>query len=288
MKQIQWFPGHMAKALKQMQGQIDVVDVVIELVDSRVPFASRNPEIISLEGKKPILMIMSKLDLANKDITKKWISYYESRGISCLATNINKLNYLDVKNKCLDLLKEKRAKDLAKGLRPRPIRALVVGIPNVGKSTFINKMAKRKATNTGNKPGVTKSTQYIKIDQDFVLLDTPGVLWPNFEDKRAGLNLALIGSIKQEILPKEKMCFELLKLLTDIYPGSLASHYKIEEFKVNNEQECNEIINRIAVSRSFIKTNNQIDELRAIEHILKEFADGKIGQFTLEVPSDGG
>ncbi len=287
MKQIQWFPGHMAKALREMAKQIAAVDIIIELVDARAPLSSRNPEVGELAKTKPHLLIMTKKDLAEDQATSLWISYFQKLGYQVLAVEVSKLNYETLKNRCLDVLKEKRAKDLAKGLRPRPIRAMVVGIPNVGKSTFINKLAKRKAAVVENRPGVTKSQQYIKVDKDFVLLDTPGVLWPNFEDKSVGVKLALIGTIKQTILPNDVLAFELMSILTTQYPGCLGKHFGIDEQKVINNVEAVTNLERIAAARGFLIGGNQLDIDRATLHVLHEFANGKMGKFSLEQVEDG-
>ena len=190
MKQIQWFPGHMSKALREIGERVKVVDIVIEVVDARAPLSSRNPELDKLIGNKQHLILLNKKDLANEQITKNWINYFKGLGFGALAIEATRVNYNEVKQACLTLLKEKFDKEKAKGLRPRAIRALIVGIPNVGKSTLINRLAKRKAANVENRPGVTKSQQLIKIDKDFELLDTPGVLWHNFEEKEIGIKLA--------------------------------------------------------------------------------------------------
>lgn len=286
MKQIQWFPGHMAKALREIKEQIKAIDIVIELVDARAPFASRNPEIIDIIGNKPHLLVMTKNDLADEAKTREWLEYFKDKGKLTCSYDVTHLDYQKLKKLCQEALKDKIAKDKAKGLRERPIRALIVGIPNVGKSTLINKLAGRKAANVENRPGVTKAQQYIKVDKDFILLDTPGVLWPNFEDKKAALNLALIGTIKETILPLDFMTCELLKILTNKYPGSLNKRYAIDELLVNDEKDASIILDRIAISRKFVKEGNINDLDRALQILLKEFANGMIGRFTLESVSD--
>ena len=212
-KDIQWFPGHMAKALREISERIKVVDIVIEICDARAPLSSINPELFNIIKNKPRIMILSKKDLADENITKSWLKYFEEKGYIALAMNLNKDNLDIIFNISKVCLKEKIEKDKRRGLKPQPIRALVVGIPNVGKSTFINKMSKRKAANVGNMPGVTKAQQWIKIKNDFELLDTPGVLWPKFENQEIGTRLALIGMIKQDILDKSSLSFSLVKFL---------------------------------------------------------------------------
>lgn len=283
---INWFPGHMAKALREIKEQVKSIDIILELVDARAPLGSRNPQIQEIIGSKPHLTILTKVDLASQEETDKWGLYFKNKGMYALTFNLAKFDYNQLKKICKEALKEKFAKDAKKGLRPRPIRALIVGIPNVGKSSLINKLAKRKAANVENRPGVTKAQQFIKIDQDFILLDTPGVLWPNFEDKQVATNLALIGTIKRTILPLDFLCLQLLKFLTISYPGSLNRRYDIEEIEVKDEKDADFILKQIADKRGFIKDGNIYDYERTINTLLVEFADGNIGRFSLEKVSD--
>ena len=282
MKQIQWFPGHMSKALREIGERVKVIDIVIEVVDARAPLSSRNPELDKLIGNKQHLILLNKKDLANEQITKQWIQYFKDKGIGALAIEATRVNYNEVKQACLVQLKEKFDKEKAKGLRPRAIRALIVGIPNVGKSTLINRLAKRKAANVENRPGVTKSQQLIKIDKDFELLDTPGVLWHNFEEKEVGIKLALIGTIKQNILPKEELCYRCLKYLSNYKKGVLSSRYGIEEFAIENEEDCYKMLDAIGVKRGLIQKGNIVDIEATIQRILNEFSNGTLGRFSLD------
>ena len=282
MKQIQWFPGHMSKALREIGERVKVVDIVIEVVDARAPISSRNPELDKLIGNKQHLILLNKKDLANEQITKNWITYFKEKGFGALAIEATRVNYNEVKQVCLTLLKEKFDKEKAKGLRPRAIRALIVGIPNVGKSTLINRLAKRKAANVENRPGVTKSQQLIKIDKDFELLDTPGVLWHNFEEKEIGIKLALIGTIKQSILPKEELCYRLLKYLTNYKKGVISSRYGVEEFAIENEEDCYKLLDLIGVKRGLLQKGNIVDLEATIQRVLNEFSNGILGRFSLD------
>lgn len=282
MKQIQWFPGHMSKALREIQERIKVIDIVIEIVDARAPLSSRNPEISRIIGNKPCLVLMNKKDLASDKTTKFWLDHFKSLGYGALAIEALKVNYNEIKSACQILLKDKFEKEAKKGLRPRAIRALIVGIPNVGKSTLINRLSKRKAANVENRPGVTKSQQLIKVDKDFELLDTPGVLWHNFENKEVGIKLALIGTIKQNILPNENLCFHLLKYLTNYHPNVLSARYNIEEIKVNSEEDAILLLNNIGMKRGFLQKGNTVDLDSSIKCVLNEYANGVLGKFSLD------
>ena len=228
MAQIQWFPGHMAKAKREIADKIKLIDIVVELVDARAPYSSKNPLFNSVVNNKPRLIVMTKEDLADDKLTQKWIDFYKSKGYYAISVNLKQFNeYKKIIQVCKEILKDKMAREAKKGLKPRAMRAMVLGIPNVGKSTFINRLAKRKATVTGNKPGVTKAQQIIKVDKDFELFDTPGVLWPKFESEDIARNIALIGSIKQQILPREDLFIYAVEYLVKNYPGTLENRYQI-------------------------------------------------------------
>ena len=218
-KQIQWFPGHMAKARREISEKIKLIDIVIELVDARAPLSSKNPMFDQICNNKPRLIVMTKKDLADERVTNKWIEYFKKKNIDAICVNLKNFNeYQLVINISKEILKEKMEREAKRGLKPRAMRAMVLGIPNVGKSTFINRLAKRKATVTGNRPGVTKAQQIICVDKDFELFDTPGVLWPRFEDINIARNIALIGSIKQDILPLDELFIYAVKYLEAVYP----------------------------------------------------------------------
>ena len=281
-KDIQWFPGHMAKALREISERIKVVDIVIEICDARAPLSSINPELFNIIKNKPRIMILSKKDLADENITKSWLKYFEEKGYIALAMNLNKDNLEVIFNISKVCLKEKIEKDKRRGLKPQPIRALVVGIPNVGKSTFINKLSKRKATNVGNMPGVTKAQQWIKIKNDFELLDTPGVLWPKFENQEIGTKLALIGTIKQDILDKSNLAYSLLKYLFIEHPEFLTNRYGIELVDEFNDENEIVLLERIGRKRGLLKAKGEVEINRVEEIILKEFKEGLMGRYSLE------
>ena len=287
-KDIQWFPGHMAKALREISERIKVVDIAIEICDARAPLSSINPELYSIIKNKPKIMILSKKDLADENITKSWIKYFEEKGYIALAMNLNKDNLDVIFNISKVCLKEKIEKDKRRGLKPQPIRALVVGIPNVGKSTFINKLSKRKAANVGNMPGVTKAQQWIKIKNDFELLDTPGVLWPKFENQEIGTRLALIGTIKQDIWDKSNLAYSLLNYLFNEHPEFLINRYGIELPSEFNDENEIVILERIGRKRGLLKAKGEVEINRVEEIILKEFKEGLMGRYSLEKVENNG
>lgn len=282
MKQFQWFPGHMTKALKEIQDKIKVIDVVLELVDSRAPLASENPELQKIIANKPRIRILTKKDLANSKITDEWKSYFESKGIPTLCLDLNSSNLNIINDLAKQLLQDKFINEQKKGLKPRAIRYLIAGIPNVGKSTLINRLCKKKATIAENRPGVTKSQQWIKINKEMELLDTPGVLWPNFEDKRIGVKLALIGTIKNTILPTDILFAELIKFLSENSPGLLSRHYEIEEISVIDEQSIQKIIYSIGIKRGYLLVEGKVDENRVMSTVIKDFQNGNLGKISLE------
>lgn len=287
-KDIQWFPGHMAKALREISERIKVVDIVIEICDARAPLSSINPELFNIIKNKPRIMILSKKDLADENITKSWLKYFEEKGYIALAMNLNKDNIDTIFNISKVCLKEKIEKDKRRGLKPQPIRALVVGIPNVGKSTFINKLSKRKAANVGNMPGVTKAQQWIKIKNDFELLDTPGVLWPKFENQEIGTKLALIGTIKQDILDKSNLAYSLLNYLFNEHPEFLTNRYGIELVDEFNDENEIILLERIGRKRGLLKAKGEVEINRVEEIILKEFKEGLMGRYSLEKVDQNG
>lgn len=277
----QWYPGHMTKAKRMMEENIKLIDIVIEVLDARIPFSSRNPDIDTLGKNKSRLILLNKSDLADEKVNKLWKEWFEEQGYFVVEVNarsgmgIRPINAI-VKEAC----KEKIERDRKRGILNRPVRAMVVGIPNVGKSTFINSYAKKACTKTGNKPGVTKGKQWIKLSKEIELLDTPGILWPKFEDQQVGLRLALIGAIKDEILNIDELALELIAILTEHYPGVLHTRYEVEE-----EQTPANIIEQIAVKRNCIQKGNELDYTKAANLLLDEFRSGKLGKITLEFPA---
>ncbi len=281
-KNIQWFPGHMAKARREISERLKVIDIMIELVDARAPYSSKNPMLNELIQNKPRLIVLTKKDMADEKKTQQWIKYYESLGYEAMSVNLKNFNeYQKIIDKCRTVLKPKMEKEKQRGLKPRAIRAMIVGIPNVGKSTFINKLANRKATVTGNKPGVTKSQQIIRVAKDFELFDTPGVLWPKFESERIALHIALIGSIKQDILPLDDLFIYVMKYLTQEYPELLKSRYQLE-IDLDDSDWILKTFDHIAKIRQIKKLRNETDYDRVIELVFSEIYDGSIGRLTWE------
>ena len=285
MAQIQWFPGHMAKARREISERMKVIDIVIELVDARAPYSSKNPMINEIIKNKPRLIVLTKKDMANEAMTAKWVHYYESLGYQAMSVNLKNFNeYQKIIEKCRVVLKPKMDKELSRGLKPRAIRAMVLGIPNVGKSTFINKLANRKATVTGNKPGVTKAQQIIRVDKDFELFDTPGVLWPKFDDEHVAKNIALLGSIKQSILPLDDLFIDAIKFITMHYPELLQKRYQLT-IDLEDPNWVLETFDHIAKLRKIKPLKGETDYDRVIELFFSEINDGSIGRITWEDPS---
>ena len=279
--QVQWYPGHMTKARRAMQEDIKLIDVIIELVDSRVPYSSKNPDIDTLANGKSRILLMNKYDLADNKVTDQWIKYYEDKGYFVAKVNSKNGKGVRAVNDVIQkACKEKIERDRKRGIINRPIRAMIVGIPNVGKSTFINSFAGKACTKTGNKPGVTKGKQWIRLNKNVELLDTPGILWPKFEDQKVGLRLAFIGSIKDELYNIYELSLLLIQFLNEKYPGSISNLYNIESS--DNEVE---ILERIAEVRGCLKSGAQYDLDKAGKCLVDDFRAGKLGEITLEEPS---
>ena len=282
---IHWFPGHMAKARREITEKIKVIDIVIELVDARAPYSSKNPMIDEITKNKPRLIVLTKKDMADDQYTKQWVQYYEKCGYQAMSVNLKNFNeYQKVIEKCRVVLKDKMEKEKARGLKPRAIRAMVLGIPNVGKSTFINKLANRKATVTGNKPGVTKAQQIIRIAKDFELFDTPGVLWPKLDDEHVAKNIALLGSIKQSILPLDDLFIEAMRYLSKHYPELLKERYQLE-IDENDPDWIIHTFDHIAKIRKIKPLHGETDYDRVMELFFSEVNDGSIGKITWEDPT---
>ena len=285
MAQIQWYPGHMAKAKREISDKMKLIDIVIELVDARAPYSSKNPLFNSVTNNKPRLIVLTKEDLADTAITQLWLDYYKEKGYHAISVNLQNFNeYKKIIQVSKEILKDKMAREAKKGLKPRAMRAMILGIPNVGKSTFINRLAKRKATVTGNRPGVTKSQQIIKVDKDFELFDTPGVLWPKFESENIARNIALIGSIKQQILPREELFVYAVEYLVNHYPGMIEKRYGIT---VNLDTDWIEkCYDDIAISRKIKPVRAMTDYDRVMDVFFNDLFDGLMGNITWEKPHD--
>lgn len=276
----QWYPGHMTKAKRMMQENIKLIDLVIELVDARVPISSRNPDIDELGKNKARLILLNKSDLAEDKWNDAWSEYFREKGFSVVKVNSKKGGGIKSINGVIqEACKEKIERDRKRGILNRPVRAMVVGIPNVGKSTFINALAGKACAKTGNKPGVTKGKQWIRLNKNVELLDTPGILWPRFEDQAVGLKLAFIGSIKDEILQTEELAAELVTFMNKNYPGVLESKYNVEE-----DTDPYGMIARIAESRHCLVRGNELDTEKASVFLMDDFRNGRLGRLTLEYP----
>ena len=275
---IQWYPGHMTKAKRMMQENIKLIDIVIELVDARIPLSSRNPDIDQLAANKSRLILLNKVDLADDRRTKEWEQYFKEKGFYVAQVNSQRgTGVKSIHNIVLEACKEKIERDRRRGIKNRPVRAMIAGIPNVGKSTFINSLVGKACTKTGNKPGVTKGKQWIKWNKNIELLDTPGILWPKFEDEAVGERLALIGSVNDEILNVEELSLSLIQILKEHYSGVLAERYEVQE-----QQENLAILEEIAKKRNCIKKGAQLDYEKAADILLDEYRAGRLGRITLE------
>ena len=277
---IQWYPGHMTKAKRMMQEDIKLIDLVIELVDARLPLSSRNPDIDELGKNKARLILLNKHDLADEKVNDAWVEYFKNKGIHAVKINAkNGSGLKSIQGVINEACKEKIERDRKRGILNRPIRAMVVGIPNVGKSTFINAYAGRACAKTGNKPGVTKGKQWIRLSKQLELLDTPGILWPKFEDQQVGLHLAMIGSINDEILNVEELALSVIDYLTAEYPGTLEKRFGFE-----GVTDRVEILGEIARVRGCLKKGNELDYEKAARLLMDDFRSGKLGRITLEKP----
>ena len=274
----QWYPGHMTKARRMMQENIKLIDMVIELVDARIPISSRNPDIDELGKGKSRIILLNKSDLADPVWNKKWVEYFSEKGIGVLEINSKTgMGIKSIQGLVQEVCKEKIERDRKRGIVNRPVRAMVVGIPNVGKSTFINSFAGKACAKTGNKPGVTKGKQWIRLNKGLELLDTPGILWPKFEDQQVGMRLAFIGSMNDEILIPDELACDLIRALQELYPKSLQERYDADP-----AGEPVEILEAVAESRKCYAKGEQKDLVKAAGILVDDFRSGKLGRMTLE------
>lgn len=292
-----WYPGHMTKAKRMMEENISLIDLVIEIVDARVPMSSRNPDIDSLAANKARIILLNKADLADDSITNQWIAYFNSKNIYCLKLNSRDNSGVKQVNNLIQMAcANKLERDKQRGIMNRTIKAMVVGIPNVGKSTFINSFAGKASAKTGNKPGVTKGKQWIKLGKNVEMLDTPGILWPRFESQEVGMRLAMIGSINDNILNIEELAIDTINYVYNNYPDNIIERYNLDKAAVAasyDEKSINPdnsialyIMEQAAIKRGCIKKGNAIDYEKASNIILDDFRSGRLGRITLERNND--
>lgn len=290
---VQWFPGHMAKTRRIMQSNLKLVDVVVEITDARIPYSSRNPEMDRLVGAKPRLLLLNKADSADETVTSQWLDFYKRQGITAIATDCRSgKNVNRFQSALKELMKDKISAWEAHGMTGRPIRLMIVGIPNVGKSSFINRLAGAKRAKVEDRPGVTRGKQWVSLEGDMELLDMPGVLWPKFEDKRVGEMLAFTGAVKDNILDTEYLACRLLELLNSDYSGIINERYGIETDDIPDNSEDTmgcvqgfDILERIGRKRGFLVSGGEINTERTAITVLDEFRSGKLGRLSLERPS---
>ena len=280
---INWYPGHMKKTKEMVQNNLKLVDVVIELLDARIPLSSKNPEIDKLAHNKPRVVVLNKSDLSDRAKLNKWISYYQSKGIKAIPVDTLKGSGVNkIVEECKNVTKEKMDALKEKGRKERAIRVMIVGVPNVGKSSLINKLTGRKSTQTGDRPGVTKGKQWVRLKGNLELLDTPGILWPKFEDQKIALNIAFTRAIKDEILDIDTLGLKFIEKMSEIEPEKLKARYRLDSLG----EEPLETMEMIGRKRGFILGRNELDYTRIAKTVLNEFIEGKLGQITLEVPED--
>ncbi|TKD71677.1 ribosome biogenesis GTPase YlqF [Pseudalkalibacillus hwajinpoensis] len=278
---IQWFPGHMAKARREITEKLKMIDVVIELVDARIPLASRNPMIDEIVSSKPRLILLNKADMADDKKTNEWKSYFQSLGHKALPIDSQTGKGVKaIPGAARELMSDKIDRMIEKGMKPRAVRALILGIPNVGKSTLINRLAGKRIAKTGDRPGITKKQQWIKVGDEMDLLDTPGILWPKFEDQQTGYKLAATGAIKDEILDFQDISVFVLKFLSIHYPDRLMDRYKLESIP----EDVVDLFDEIGKKRGFLMSGGWIDYDKTAETVLRELRSGKLGDVTLETP----
>ncbi len=280
---IQWYPGHMTKTRRQMEADLKLVDAVCEIVDARIPISSRNPDIDNICGHKPRMVILNRLDLADPDATARWAAYFKKKGIAAVATDCkSRKGIANFTPAVRQLLHEKIERNAARGMT-KALRIMIVGIPNVGKSTLINQISGRKGAKAENRPGVTRGKQWVTVDKDLLLLDTPGILWPKFDDPNVGLLLAYTGAVKEDVIDIEELSCRLMELLWQRYPHKVKERYGID---CEPDTPGWQLLEAAGRKRGFLLARGEINTERMAKVLLDEFRDGKLGRFTLEEPED--
>ena len=280
---IQWYPGHMTKTRRQIEADLKQVDAVCEIVDARIPVSSRNPDIDSICGAKPRIIVLNRMDLADPDATKRWMAYFRAKGIAAVAADCkHRKGIADFQPAVRSVLKEKIERNAAKGMN-RPVRVMIVGIPNVGKSTLINQISGRKGAKAENRPGVTRGKQWVTVDSGLLLLDTPGILWPKFEDKDVGMKLAYTGAVKENVIDNEELACHLIALLWKRYPSAVQERYKVN---MEGDAPGYQLLEEAGRNRGFLLARGEINTERMAKVLLDEYRSGKLGRFTLEEPED--
>ena len=280
---IQWYPGHMTKTRRQIEADLKQVDAVCEIVDARIPMSSRNPDIDSICVNKPRLIVLNRSDLADPEATKRWIAWFKSRGIMALATDCkSRKGIANFQPAVRSVLQEKIQRDAARGMN-RPLRIMIVGIPNVGKSTFINQISGRKGAKAENRPGVTRGKQWVTVDTGLLLLDTPGILWPKFEDPNIGMKLAYTGAVKENIMDTEELACHLMEVLWKYYPDTVRSRYKVE---MPQDTPGYMLLEEAGRNRGYLLARGEIHTERMAKVLLDEYRSGKLGAITFEEPEE--
>ena len=280
---IQWYPGHMTKTRRQMEADLKQVDAVCEILDARIPISSRNPDIDSICGNKPRIVILNRMDLADPNATKQWISYFRSKGMAAIATDCKtKRGINEFQPAVRSVLKEKIERDMARGMK-RSLRVMIVGIPNVGKSTLINQISGRKGAKAENRPGVTRGKQWVTVEGGLLLLDTPGILWPKFEDPNVGMALAFTGAVKEDVIDVEELACRLFSLLWQRYPDSVKARYGIE---MPEDAQGYELLEAAGKKRGYLLARGEINTERMAKVLVDEYRSGKLGKLTFEMPEE--
>ena len=280
---IQWYPGHMTKTRRQIEADLKLVDAVCEIVDARIPISSRNPDIDSICGNKPRIIVLNRMDLADPSATKRWTNYFRSKGMAVIATDCkSKKGIADFLPAVRSVLKEKIQRNEAKGMH-KSLRIMIVGIPNVGKSTFINQISGRKGAKAENRPGVTRGKQWVTVSNELLLLDTPGILWPKFEDPEVGMMLAYTGAVKEGVIDIEELAAHLMELMQKYYPQTLKDRYKVE---AQTGTPGYMLLEEAGRKRGYLMARAEVNTERMAKVLLDEYRSGKLGKFTLEEPRD--